>query len=157
MPTNKFVPVRSLLIAVGCLTAFSASPLGGEVPAASPVSTPIAGPQGLPQTPDSSPSPTPGASPVSTPDAGLQALPQTPDSSLSPTPAAEVSPTPTPTKLTPTGEPGDPTLNTSDSFWLDNYPLNDLLQYLARQANFQFFQNPNISPIRVTGELFKGQ
>src|SRR5271165_6987125 len=100
MPTNKFVPVRSLLIAVGCLTAFSASPLGGEVPAASPVSTPIAGPQALPETPDSSPSPTP---------------------------AAEVTPTPTPTKLTPTSEPGDPTLNTSDSFWLDNYPLNDLL------------------------------
>ncbi len=57
----------------------------------------------------------------------------------------------------PTGEPGDPTLNTSDSFWLDNYPLNDLLQYLARQANFQFFQNPYLSPIRVTGELFKGR
>src|SRR5271166_5522566 len=156
MPTNKFVPVRSLLIAVGCLTAISASPLGGEIPAASPVSTPIAGPQALPESPDSS-SPTPAASPVSTPDAGMQALPQTPDSSPSPTPAAEVTPTPTPTKLTPTSEPGNPTLNTSDSFWLDNYPLNDLLQYLARQANFQFFQNPNISPIRVTGELFKGQ
>ena len=87
----------------------------------------------------------------------MQALPQTPDSSPAPTPAAEVTPTPTPTKLTPTGEPGDPTLNTSDSFWLDNYPLNDLLQYLARQANFQFFQNPYLSPIRVTGELFKGR
>src|SRR5580704_14793188 len=156
MPTNKFVPVRSLLIAVGCLTAISASPLGGEAPAASPVSTPITGPQALPQTPDSSP-PTPAASPAFTPDAGMQPLPQTPESSPAPTPAAEVTPTPTPTKLTPTNEPGDPTLNTSDSFWLDNYPLNDLLQYLARQANFQFFQNPNLSPIRVTGELFKGR
>jgi type II secretory pathway component GspD/PulD (secretin) len=48
-----------------------------------------------------------------------------------------------------------PTLNTSNSFWLDNYPLNDLYQYLARQADFQYFQNPFIDSIRVTGELFK--
>jgi len=90
----------------------------------------------------------------------MQALPQTPDASPSPSPssspAAEVTPTPTPLKRSPTTEPGDPTLNTSDSFWLDNYPLNDLFQYLARQAEFQFFQNPNLSSIRVTGELFKG-
>jgi Flp pilus assembly secretin CpaC len=84
-------------------------------------------------------------------------LPQTPDSSPSPTPAGEVASTPTPEKLTPTSEPGDPTRNTSDSFWLDNYPLNDLYQYLARQANFQFFQNPFLNSIRVTGELFKGR
>jgi Bacterial type II and III secretion system protein len=87
----------------------------------------------------------------------MQALPQTPDSSPSPTPLGEVSPAPTPSKLTPTSEPGDPTRNTSDSFWLDNYPLNDLYQYLARQANFQFFQNPFLNSIRVTGELFKGR
>jgi Bacterial type II and III secretion system protein len=87
----------------------------------------------------------------------MQALPQTPDSSPSPTPPGEVSSAPTPAKLTPNSEPGDPTRNTSDSFWLDNYPLNDLYQYLARQANFQFFQNPFLSSIRVTGELFKGR
>jgi hypothetical protein len=33
--------------------------------------------------------------------------------------------------------------------------LNDLFQYLARQADFQFFQNPFIDAIRVPGELFK--
>lgn len=87
----------------------------------------------------------------------MQALPQTPDSSPSPTPSGEVTSAPTPAKLTPTSEPGDPTRNTSDSFWLDNYPLNDLYQYLARQANFQFFQNPFLNSIRVTGELFKGR
>ena len=59
MPTNKFVPVRRLLIAVGCLTAISLSPLGGEVPAASPVSSPIAAPQALPQAADASPTPHP--------------------------------------------------------------------------------------------------
>jgi general secretion pathway protein D len=48
-------------------------------------------------------------------------------------------------------------LNTSDSFWLDNYPLNDLYQYLARQADFQYFQNPFLDSIKVTGELFKGR
>ena len=68
----------------------------------------------------------------------------------------EVTPTPTPAKRSPTAEPGDPTLNTSNSFWLDNYPLNDLYQYLARQADYQFFQNPFIDSIKVTGELFKG-
>ena len=66
-----------------------------------------------------------------------------------------MAPTPTPIKHTPTTEPGDPALNTSNSFWLDNYPLNDLYQYLARQAGYQFFQNPFIDAIRVTGELFK--
>ena len=66
------------------------------------------------------------------------------------------APTPTPLRHSPTAEPGDPALNTSNSFWLDNYPLNDLYQYLARQADYQFFQNPFIDSIRVTGELFKG-
>ena len=77
---------------------------------------------------------------------------------VSPTPiaATEVNPTPTPVKRSPNDEPGDPTLNTNNSFWLDNYPLNDLFQYLARQANYQFFQNPFIDAIKVTGELFKG-
>ncbi len=157
MPTNKFVSVRSLLIAVGCLAAILSLSLVGRVPAASPVSTPIATQQALPRTSDSSPAPAPAVSPASTPDAGLQALPQTPDSSPAPTPGEEVTPTPTPTKRTPTSEPGDPTLNTSDSFWLDNYPLNDLYQYLARQANYQYFQNPSLDSIKVTGELFRGR
>ena len=64
---------------------------------------------------------------------------------------------PHPQSAARTAEPGDPTLNTSNSFWLDNYPLNDLYQYLARQAGYQFFQNPFLDSIKVTGELFKGQ
>jgi hypothetical protein len=157
MLIKKLVPVKNLFIVVGCLAASQTCPLRAQVPTASPVSTPDAGSQAMPQIPDSSPSPTTNAPPVSTPDVGMQALPQTPDSSPSPTPLGEVSPAPTPSKLTPTSEPGDPTRNTSDSFWLDNYPLNDLYQYLARQANFQFFQNPFLNSIRVTGELFKGR
>ena len=153
MPTDKFVPGRNLLIAVGCLVAISALSLRGQVPAASPVSTPIAGPQALPQTPDASPTPTPSSSS----NAGLQPLPQTPDSSPVPVPVGDVTPPPTPAKRSPTAEPGDPTLNTSSSFWLDNYPLNDLYQYLARQADFQYFQNPYLDSIKVTGELFKGR
>src|SRR6266446_5655123 len=130
MPINKFVPVRSLLIAAVCVAANPLWPLRAQVPTQSPSSTP---------------------------EAGLQALPQTPDLSPSPTPAGEVSPTPTPAKRSPSAEPGDPTLNTSNSFWLDNYPLNDLYQYLARQADYQFFQNPFLDSIKVTGELFKGR
>ena len=124
--------MRSLLIvAVGCLAANPPWSLRAQVPASSP-------------------------SPLPTPDAGLQALPQTPDASPAPTPTEEVTPAPTPARRSPTVEPGDPTLNTSNSFWLDNYPLNDLYQYLARQADYQFFQNPFIDSIKVTGELFKG-
>jgi hypothetical protein len=124
--------VKSLLIlAVGCLAAKATWSLRAQVPASSPLPTPDAGLQALPQTPDLLPAPTP-------------------------TPAGDVSPTPTPAKRSPNGEPGDPTLNTNNSFWLDNYPLNDLYQYLARQADYQFFQNPFIDSIKVTGELFKG-
>jgi len=130
MPINKFVPAKSLLIALGCLAATLAWPLRAQV--------------------------LPAASPVPTPETGLQALPETPDASPAPTSAGEATPTPTPTRHSPTAEPGDPTLNTSNSFWLDNYPLNDLYQYLARQADYQFFQNPFIDSIKVTGELFKG-
>jgi Flp pilus assembly secretin CpaC len=122
----------------------------------------------LAQAPVASPSPTAAAdvSPTPASNPGLQALPQNPDASPAPTAAVEVSPTPivateanptpTPVKRSPNDEPGDPALNTSNSFWLDNYPLNDLFQYLARQANYQFFQNPFIDAIKVTGELFKG-
>ena len=35
--------------------------------------------------------------------------------------------------------------------------MNDLYQYLARQADYQFFQNPFLDSIKVTGELFKGR
>jgi Bacterial type II and III secretion system protein len=136
MLINKFGPSETILFAVGCLVAISALPVGGQIPAASPSSTPDAGLQALPQTPDSSLAPTPAVS-------------------VTPTPSGDVSPTPTPLKRGP-AEPGDPTLSTNNSFWLDNYPLNDLFQYLARQAEFQFFQNPFIDSIKVTGELFKG-
>jgi Bacterial type II and III secretion system protein len=166
MPIKKLIPVRShLFLAVGCLAAIPAWPLRAQVPASSPLSTPVpatspvatpdAGLPALPQLPDSSPVPTPGSSPASTPESGLQALPQTPDLLPGTTSAGPPSPTATPIKHSPTSEPGDPALNTSNSFWLDNYPLNDLYQYLARQAGYQFFQNPFIDAIKVTGELFK--
>src|SRR5580700_2293100 len=113
MLIKKLVPVKNFFIVVGCLAASLTWSLRAQVRTASPISTPDAGSQALPQTPDSSPLPAPG-SPMSTPDAGMQALPQTPDSSPSPTPAGEVASTPTPEKLTPTSEPGDPTRNTSD-------------------------------------------
>jgi hypothetical protein len=124
---SNLVVVRILLVAVACLAANLLSPLKAQAPASSPTAAP---------------------------DSGFQALPETPESS--PTPSAEVTPTPTPPRRGPSVEPGDPMLNTSNSFWLDNYPLNDLYQYLARQAGYQYFQNPHLDPYKVTGELFKG-
>jgi type II secretory pathway component GspD/PulD (secretin) len=97
--------------------------------------------QALPQTPDLSPTPAPNA-----------------DAGVSPTPAEQQMPTPTPTPRDPSVEPGDPSRNTNDSFWLEGYPLNDLFQYLARLANFQYFHNRLLDSesFKVTGELFKG-
>ena len=67
-------------------------------------------------------------------------------------------PTPQGTPRNPSVEPGNPTQNTSDSFWLENYPLNDLYSYLARLAGFQYFHNHLLDSeaFNVTGELFKG-
>jgi hypothetical protein len=155
MPTNKLVPVKSLLLALGYLAASLPGPLRAQTPVPSPLVTPSTVLPALPQHLDSSPNP--ASSPVSTPGVGLQALPQNPDSSPSPNLGTDAAPIPTPSRHSPTAEPGDPTLSTNNSFWLDNYPLNDLYQYLARQADFQYFQNPFIDSIKVTGELFKGR
>jgi Type II secretory pathway, component PulD len=46
--------------------------------------------------------------------------------------------------------------NTGNSYWLDNYPLNDLYQYLATQAGLQYFHSEALDSKKVTGQLFKG-
>ncbi|HTD14006.1 MAG TPA: hypothetical protein VK673_02450 [Chthoniobacterales bacterium] len=62
------------------------------------------------------------------------------------------SPVPAPTPL-----PGlaDRMRNTSDAFWLNDYPLNELFQYLASQAGYQYFYSPALNAIAVTGQLYK--
>jgi type II secretory pathway component GspD/PulD (secretin) len=82
---------------------------------------------------------------------------------------AQVSPAPTPTPnapaepdQTPNAErtevrlPGEPPPFTANSYYLDNYPLNDLYEFLARQADLQYFHSQALDPIKVTGQLFKG-
>jgi len=39
---------------------------------------------------------------------------------------------------------------------LKNYPINDLFQYLARQAGKQYFQNPSINAITISGQMMDG-
>ena len=53
-------------------------------------------------------------------------------------------------------QPDNQMRSAGDSYSLDNYPLNDLYQYLANQAGFQYFHSPFLDPIKVTGQLFKG-
>jgi type II secretory pathway component GspD/PulD (secretin) len=130
-PVSKFFS-----IAFGCLAAIWAWPICAQVPAASPSSTPETGLQPLPQF-SASPAPTPNGE-------------------VTPTPNEEVTPVPTPSQSGPNTEPGNPMRNTENSFWLDNYPLNDLFQYLAHQAGYQYFQNPYVAEFKVSGELFKG-
>ena len=82
---------------------------------------------------------------------------------------AQVSPAPTPTPNAPaepeqtpnaerTGpiEPGDPMRNTANNYYLDNYPLNDLYEFLANQAGLQYFHSASLEQYKVTGQLFKG-
>lgn len=76
-----------------------------------------------------------------------------PEPSASP---SELAPPPTPTERVPSAEPGDPMRNTGNSYWLDNYPLNDLYQYLATQAGLQYFHSEALDSKKVTGQLFKG-
>src|ERR1700737_5273844 len=78
-----------------------------------------------------------------------------PEPSASPR-SDESAPTPTPAERVPSAEPSDPMRNTGNSYWLDNYPLNDLYQYLATQAGLQYFHSTFLEPIKVTGQLFKG-
>src|SRR5258707_3583092 len=78
-----------------------------------------------------------------------------PQPSASPTPE-QVAPTPTPTEHPESNELGDPMRNTGNNYSLDNYPLNDLYQYLANQAGLQYFHSTFLDPIKVTGQLFKG-
>jgi Flp pilus assembly secretin CpaC len=89
------------------------------------------------------------------PDANLVAQALQPQASASPSPEF-VEPSPTPGERPGTKEPGDPMRNTGDSYWLDNYPLNDLYQYLATQAGLQYFHSTFLDPLKVTGQLFKG-
>lgn len=86
-----------------------------------------------------------------------------------PTPAkTEKAPTPKPTpapKAAKAAEIAPPPMVQTDtekarqaeahsSYWLEDYPLNDLLQFLAKQAGLQYFQNSAVDQ-RITGELFK--
>src|SRR5260370_15644402 len=75
-----------------------------------------------------------------------------PEPSSSP---SELAPSPTPAERVPSAELGDPMRNTGNSYWLDNYPLNDLYQYLATQAGLQYFHSAALDSIKVTGQLFK--
>jgi hypothetical protein len=40
-----------------------------------------------------------------------------------------------------------------DVYRLQDYPINDLFEFLARKAGFQYFYNPAVNEVRVTGEL----
>jgi Flp pilus assembly secretin CpaC len=97
--------------------------------------------------------------PLAKPDQDAKLLAQAAQPQSSPEPSASpngLAPTPTPAERVPSAEPGDPMRNTSDSYWLDNYPLNDLYQYLATQAGLQYFHSTFLDPLKVTGQLFKG-
>jgi type II secretory pathway component GspD/PulD (secretin) len=78
-----------------------------------------------------------------------------PQPSVSPTPE-QVAPTPTPAEHPGSNDQGDQMRNTGTTYSLDNYPLNDLFQYLATQAGLQYFHSEQLDSFKVTGQLFKG-
>lgn len=81
---------------------------------------------------------------------------------VQPTPQPSASPqfeeppnTPNPRSAGGSNEPGDPMRNTATSYYLDNYPLNELYEFLATQAGLQYFHSSYLDGIKVTGQLFK--
>jgi len=94
--------------------------------------------------------------PPATADADLKLLSQAAQPQSSPSAVPEqVIPAPTPAQNFGSNEPGDSMRNTGNTYWLDNYPLNDLYQYLANLAGLQYFHSPALDSIKVTGQLFK--
>ncbi len=94
--------------------------------------------------------------PPATADADLKLLSQAAQPQPSPSAVPEqITPTPTPAQNFGSNEPGDSMRNTGNSYWLDNYPLNDLYQYLANQAGLQYFHSAALESIKVTGQLYK--
>lgn len=133
MGTNKIArshTLRTLIIATGCLAVNQSGSMRGEPPVpAADTKQPV-----------------------------VQEVAQvqpTPEVSASPNPE-EPAATPAPGGRTGFNEPGDPMRNTATSYYLDNYPLNDLYEFLATQAGLQYFHSGYLDPIKVTGQLFKG-
>src|ERR1700737_2746985 len=134
MCTNKIPRLQrlhALFIVAGCLAADPSELVRAEPPIPRAIADKDA--KLLAQAAQPQPSPEPSASPRSD----------------------ESAPTPTPAERVPSAEPSDPMRNTGNSYWLDNYPLNDLYQYLATQAGLQYFHSEKIDSYRVTGQLFK--
>jgi Flp pilus assembly secretin CpaC len=134
MCTNKIPRLQrlhALFIVAGCLAADPSELVRAEPPVPRAIANKDA--KLLAQAGQPQPSPEPSASPRSD----------------------ESAPTPTPAERVPSAEPSDPMRNTGNSYWLDNYPLNDLYQYLATQAGLQYFHSEKIDSYRVTGQLFK--
>ena len=132
MCTNKISKLRrlrTLLIVAGYLTVDPLELVRAEPPVPRAISNQDA--KLLAQAAQPQPSPEPSATP------------------------SELAPTPTPAERVPSAELGDPMRNTGNSYWLDNYPLNDLYQYLATQAGLQYFHSAALDSIKVTGQLFK--
>src|SRR6202011_2514422 len=134
MCTNKIPRLQrlhALFIVAGCLAADPSELVRAEPPIPRAIADKDA--KLLAQAAQPQPSPEPSASPRSD----------------------ESAPTPTPAERVPSAEPSDPMRNTGNSYWLDNYPLNDLYQYLANQAGLQYFHSAALESIKVTGQLYK--
>src|ERR1700757_2290033 len=178
MPTNKIrrsLSLRTLIIATSYLAVNQSGSIRGDPPSPSADTKQPLPSQVTPTQP--APSRTPRPQKVGkTVLAQMSPVPK-PTPEVSPPPSqediskmlfAQVSPAPTPTPnapaepdQTPNAErtevrlPGEPPPFTANSYYLDNYPLNDLYEFLARQADLQYFHSQALDPIKVTGQLFK--
>jgi len=48
---------------------------------------------------------------------------------------------------------GRPAIDQPDVYRLEDFPMNELFEFLARKAGLQYFFNPDVDRYRVTGEL----
>src|ERR1700747_1673496 len=168
MPTNKIrrsLSLRTLIIATSYLAVNQSGSIRGDSPSPSadtkqPSPSQVAPTQKVRKTVLAQMSPVPKPTPEVSPPPSQE--------DISKMLFAQVSPAPTPTPnapaepdQTPNAErtevrvPGEPPPFTANRYYLDNYPLNDLYEFLARQANLQYFHSQALDPIKVTGQLFK--
>jgi type II secretory pathway component GspD/PulD (secretin) len=147
-------------IAVATLLALpfpSALAQGDLAPAPGAVDAPATA---VPDLPPPAPAPEPPPAPGDLPN--LPANPDPAAAGLPPAPAVEPVAPPA-AAANPPGDPGAPAANqeiqeSEEGYLIKDAPLNDIFQFLAKQAGRQYFHNAKISTpeFRVTGHLNDG-
>jgi type II secretory pathway component GspD/PulD (secretin) len=151
-------------IAVATLLALPAPHLIAQDQGPVAIDPPVAAAEpAVPDLPPPAPVPVPPPAPGELPPPAAPVNPATPDLPAAP-PVEPVTPPATPVAPgQPVATPGAPTTGqeiqqSDEGYLIKDAPLNDIFQFLAKQANRQYFHNAKIATpdYRVTGHLNDG-